>query len=146
MSLRSHKLMSEINVVPYIDVMLVLLIIFMVTVPLIQQGVEIELPQAPAKTLDSGEVPDPLIVTVNDKGVLFVNKGIFANRSISEKQLVGEIKKWLPVTEGKVYVRGDSSANYGDVVAAMVVLQNAGATDIGLITQPAENLTGHANL
>lgn len=137
--MRTRKLMSEINVVPYIDVMLVLLIIFMVTVPLIQQGVEINLPEAPAEIMDSGEVPEPLIVTVDANGNLFINKGTLANQAISKQQLAEQVLQWLPASENKVYIRGDRAVAYADVVTALVTLQNAGISDIGLITQPSEN-------
>ena len=127
--------MSEINVVPYIDVMLVLLIIFMVTVPLIQQGVEVDLPVAPAQVMDPSELPDPLIVTIDESGRIYVNKGEAAGRPLSPEGLVAQAAVLLPAMGGEVYVRGDESADYGNVVSAMVILQNAGADQIGLITQ-----------
>ena len=138
MIVRSRKLMAEINVVPYIDVMLVLLVIFMVTVPLIQQGVEVNLPEAPAKTIDSGEIPDPLIVTVDEKGNLFVNKGEPINYKPSPALLIQQIKKWLPASGNEIYIRGDRLVDYGSVVSVLVILQNAGIENVGLITQPED--------
>lgn len=137
-SRRARKLMAEINIVPYIDVMLVLLVIFMVTVPLIQQGVEIDLPKAQARPLGNAEIPDPLIVTVNRNGQLLLNKGETANQPLSPDFLLRQLYVLLPDQAGAAYVRGDRGAAYGDVMAAMVMLQTAGAQSIGLITEPPE--------
>ncbi len=138
-SRRNRKLMAEINIVPYIDVMLVLLVIFMVTVPLIQQGVKIDLPQAQARPLEDVEAPDPLVVTVNRGGQIMLNKGEFANQPVAPDVLLRELYVLLPDQEGAAYVRGDRGASYGNVVSAMVMLQTAGAESIGLITEPPEN-------
>ena len=138
-----RKPMSEINVVPYIDVMLVLLVIFMVTAPLTTQGVEVDLPSADSAPLSNEE--DPLVVTVNANGEIFVNTGmprpgaegtratIFSLLDQAEKIL--EVRPDLPV-----YVRGDKGVSYGEVVRVMSVLQRAGAGSIGLITDPVESL------
>ena len=129
--------MSEINVVPYIDVMLVLLIIFMVTVPLIQQGVEIELPEASTETLTDEAETEPLIVSVDRHGRFFLNQGKNANRPISAAVLTQDIKALMAAAaDSPVYVRGDRNTEYGHVMTAMVVLQRAGADHIGLVTQP----------
>ncbi len=135
---RGRKLMAEINIVPYIDVMLVLLVIFMVTVPLIQQGIKIELPQAQARPLEDHEAPDPLIVTVNRRGQILLNKGEVANQPLSPDFLLRQLYVLLPDQKGVAYVRGDRGTPYGNVVAAMVMLQTAGADSIGLITEPPE--------
>ncbi|MDE0038872.1 MAG: protein TolR [Gammaproteobacteria bacterium] len=138
-----RKPMSEINVVPYIDVMLVLLVIFMVTAPLTTQGVEVDLPSADSAPLSNEE--DPLVVTVNANGEIFVNTGmprpgaegtratIFSLLDQAEKIL--EVRPDLPV-----YVRGDKGVPYGEVVRVMSVLQRAGAGSIGLIADPVESL------
>ncbi|MDE0177435.1 MAG: protein TolR [Gammaproteobacteria bacterium] len=138
-----RKPMSEINVVPYIDVMLVLLVIFMVTAPLTTQGVEVDLPSADSAPLSNEE--DPLVITVNANGDIFVNTGmprpgaegtratIFSLLDQAEKIL--EVRPDLPV-----YVRGDKGVPYGEVVRVMSVLQRAGAGSIGLITDPVESL------
>ena len=139
MAYRTRKLMAEINVVPYIDVMLVLLIIFMVTVPLIQQGVEVDLPRASAELMDPSQIPNPLIVTVDRRGQASLNRGAAANRPLSPQLLYEQINLLLPDAAGEIYVRGDRHADYGSVIAVMVALQNAGAENIGLITQPSEN-------
>ena len=143
MEARAHKqkyrraLLSEINVVPYIDVMLVLLVIFMVTVPIIQQGVEVDLPKATAKNLPQDDEP-PLVVTVRRDGRLFVNKGANNESPIARERLARTIQPLLEAEQGKVYVRGDRYAQYGIVVELMAQLQDLGATQIGLITEPPE--------
>lgn len=130
-----RRLMAEINVVPYIDVMLVLLIIFMVTVPLIQQGVEIDLPKAEAAPLPEDDA-EPLILTVQRNGQIFLNKGGVTDRALNEEALAAQLRLLLPAERGRAYVRGDRLAQYGDIVEAMVVLQDAGAEKVGLITEP----------
>ena len=130
--------MAEINIVPYIDVMLVLLVIFMVTVPLIQQGIEIELPRTQARPLESSKAPDPLIVTINRRGQILLNKGEAANQPVSPDFALRQLYVLLPDQGGTAYVRGDRSTPYGRVVRAMALLQTAGAENIGLITQPLE--------
>lgn len=135
-SSRRRPLMAEINVVPYIDVMLVLLVIFMVTVPLIQQGVEVNLPSADAQAIANQEAPNPLIVTVDKQGNVSLNQGASANRSLSPDFLMRELTPLLPMVNGQVYVRGDRDAQYGQVMTVMVILQQAGVNDIGLMTKP----------
>ena len=135
------KPMAEINVVPYIDVMLVLLMIFMITAPLLTQGVHVSLPQASAKTL----TPDnqlPIIVTVDKKGEYFLNIAKKPRKALNAEQLNDAVGIALGRAKQKnqkrdVYVRGDKAVDYGTVVKAMVLLQQAGAKDVGLITKPA---------
>ncbi|MDF1794914.1 MAG: protein TolR [Coxiellaceae bacterium] len=135
------KPMAEINVVPYIDVMLVLLMIFMITAPLLTQGVHVNLPQASAKTL----TPDdqlPIIVTVDKKGEYFLNIAKNPSNALTAAQLNDAVGIALGRAKQKnqkrdVYVRGDKAVDYGKVVNAMVLLQQAGAKDVGLITKPA---------
>ena len=134
-----HKPIAEINVVPYIDVMLVLLIIFMITAPIIQQGVEIELPQAAANPLPP-EQQEPLVLTVNKAGEYFLNVGEDVDKPITTKLLVNRVAaviKYRPDTP--VMVRGDTGVEYGKVTTAMVLLQYAGVDKVGLMTdQPLE--------
>ncbi len=132
-----RKPMAEINVVPYIDVMLVLLIIFMITAPLIQQGVDIDLPQANAETLPD-EADDPLVVTVDAQGQYFLDIGDNTNNPISTEEMqikVAAVLRNKPKTP--VMIRGDKSVPYGDVVNAMTSLQGAGVPSVGLMTDPA---------
>jgi biopolymer transport protein TolR len=130
--------MSEINVVPYIDVMLVLLVIFMVTAPLITQGVKVELPQAEAEVI-SGDASEPVIITVDQFGDLYLDVGENKNQPIDPESLMVRLQavlKYRPETP--IMVKGDAGVTYGKVVQAMVLAQAAGAPSVGLITVPAE--------
>jgi len=137
--------MAEINVVPYIDVMLVLLIIFMITAPLIQQGVEIDLPQASANPLPA-EQREPLVLTVSKTGDYYLNVGDDIEQSISADVLVNRVAaiiKYRPDTP--VLVRGDHSVDYGSVTTAMVLLQSAGVDKVGLMTEQPGDAQASAN-
>ena len=130
--------MSEINVVPYIDVMLVLLIIFMITAPLLSQGVKIDLPQVPSEPLPASD-SDPVIVSVDAAGNFFINYGENQDQPVSPEVLVNRVSalvKYRPKLP--VLVKGDAGVNYGRVVQAMALLQGAGVKGIGLITEPPE--------
>ncbi len=131
--------MSDINVVPYIDVMLVLLVIFMITAPLLTQGVQVELPQADAEPLSS-EMDEPLVVTVDRNGDLFIDVGEGKNSPVVADELVNRVRavlKYKPKTP--VMVRGDRGVPYGRVVEAMVLLQEGGAPSVGLVTETPES-------
>jgi len=130
-----RKPVSEINVVPYIDVMLVLLIIFMITAPLIQQGVEIDLPQASANPMPP-EQREPLIVSVSKAGDFYLNIGESNDKPIAEDLLANRVAAVMqnhPQTP--VLVRGDKAVDYGRVTEAMVLLQSAGVEKVGLMTE-----------
>lgn len=136
----SRRLMSDINVVPFIDVMLVLLVIFMITTPLLTQGVKVDLPQTAAKAMDERQ-KEPLIVTVDSSGNYFFNLADKPNQPITPRILSHLVTTQLAhsqdsVEQRPVLVRGDKNANYGKIVEAMVLLQQAGAKSVGLITQP----------
>jgi biopolymer transport protein TolR len=138
--LQKRKLMSDINVVPYIDVMLVLLVIFMVTAPLLTQGVKVELPKAGAEPI--ADIPDhpPLIVSVDADGNLYVNRGDDEDMPKSGKEIaavVGSIMRNRPETP--VLVKADRAVPYGNVVGAMVMLQQGGAESIGFVTDPLDS-------
>ncbi|WP_028303844.1 protein TolR [Oceanospirillum maris] len=136
---KPKKLVAEINVVPYIDVMLVLLVIFMVTAPILTQGVKVELPEAVSAPLDVNEDDLPLIVAVKKTGEYFLELGVDKEQPISPAELslkVGKITRQNPTVQ--VLVRGDKSVDYGSVVQLMSVLQQAGARNIGLLSQPPE--------
>lgn len=132
---------AEINVVPFIDVMLVLLVIFMITTPLLTQGVKIELPKTEAKALPPDQ-KEPLIVTVDATGNLYLNIASKPNQPITPRVLSNLVSTQLSqaaagAEQRPVLVRGDKNANYGKIVEAMVLLQQAGAKSVGLITQPS---------
>ena len=133
---RSRKTpIYEINVVPYIDVMLVLLVIFMITAPLLTQGVKVDLPQADAEVIDAN-TPDPLVVSINAKGEYYLNYGEDQDSPISAQQLVTRVGALLRHRPGiPVLVKGDRMVPYGDVVIAMALLQKAGAPGVGLMTE-----------
>ena len=130
------KPMSEINVVPYIDVMLVLLVIFMITAPLLSQGVKVELPQVASEPVDAKE-KEPLEVTVDKEGRFYLNVGGDEETPIDAETLSKRVAAVLRrVPDTPVYVRGDASVDYGAVVEAMSLLQKAGAPSVGLLTEP----------
>ena len=138
-SLKKRKLMGEINVVPYIDVMLVLLIIFMVTAPLLTQGIEVELPKANAEPIEAVPDHDPLVVSVDADGQLYLNAGDDEELPKAGQEivrLVGIVLGEKPETP--VFVKADRAVAYGNVVGAMVVLQQAGASNIGFVTDPLD--------
>ncbi|WP_198242972.1 protein TolR [methane-oxidizing endosymbiont of Gigantopelta aegis] len=131
-----RKPMSEINVVPYIDVTFVLLVIFMITAPLVQTGVEVDLPQAETKTVETKNIP-PLIITVDKQGQYFIDVGENTNQPVAAQQLlirVAAVLRYQPQTQ--VYIRGDRQVDYGKVVSVMAALKNAGVKTVGLMTQP----------
>jgi len=130
--------MSEINVVPYIDVMLVLLVIFMITAPLLNQGIKVDLPQVPSKPLVRDEKP-PVIVSVDRHGDFYINYGEDQDRPVAPEQLlhrIGALLKYQP--DIPVLVEGDSEVPYGQVVQVMSLLQRAGVPSVGMVTEPPE--------
>ena len=131
---RRKKLMGEINVVPYIDVMLVLLVIFMITAPLLSQGVKVDLPKATAHPVDTTD-RETLIVTVNREGQYFLDDKRMLPDDLGKK--VAAILRVRPQTP--VLIRGDRRTDYGEVVKAMTLLQSAGAPSVGLLTEPVRN-------
>ena len=138
--MRRRRMLAEINVVPYIDVMLVLLVIFMVTAPMLMQGVEVDLPDADATPVKDQDA-EPLIVSINDRGELFLNLGANEKQALelaTIRQRVAAVLRRTP--EKPVLVWGDQRVAYGDVVIVMAALQEAGAPTVGLVTEsPAGN-------
>lgn len=131
--------MAEINVVPYIDVMLVLLVIFMITTPLLSQGVKVNLPQASAQALSSKQT-EPIIVTVDAQGNYFLNIARTPSQALSPVGLKNQVAAALTIAqqtgkEQQVLVKGDKNVDYGKVVEAMALLQQAGAPTVGLMTE-----------
>jgi biopolymer transport protein TolR len=138
-SVKKRKLMAEINVVPYIDVMLVLLIIFMVTAPLLTQGIEVELPKANAEPIKSVPDHDPLVLSVDAEGNLYINAGDDEDKPSSGRKIVTIVSVVLgEKPETPVFVKADRAVSYGNVVGAMVLLQQAGANNIGFVTDPLD--------
>ena len=134
--MRSRRAVAEINVVPYIDVMLVLLVIFMATAPLLMQGVEVDLPDANSSPVSDSDA-EPLIVSIDAEAKLYLNLGAIDDQMLSietVKQRVATVLKRNP--QKAVMVWGDAAVPYGEVVTLMAELQAAGAPSVGLVTEP----------
>jgi biopolymer transport protein TolR len=134
---KGRRLVAEMNVVPYIDVMLVLLIIFMVTAPLLTQGIKVDLPKAGAEPLPPDKDAKPLILSVDAAGKYYLNIGADEETAIDEATVVERIKTVLsrePKTP--VLVKADTNVAYGTVVNGMALLQSAGAEKVGFVTDP----------
>lgn len=134
---------AEINVVPYIDVMLVLLIIFMVTTPLLSQGVQVNLPKTQSKAIVTDN-QEPIIISVNAKGQLYLNISDKPDMPMPAQQLALRVAAEINMAKQHqqtrlVLVKGDKDANYGNVVQAMALLQRAGVNNVGLMTDLNEN-------
>jgi biopolymer transport protein TolR len=135
--------MAEINVVPYIDVMLVLLVIFMITTPLLSQGVNVDLPHAASKPITAKQ-QEPIIVSIDAKGLYYLNISATPDQPIDASALTAQVTAGLQGNQQgaeprQVLVKGDQSVDYGKVMQAMVLLQQAGVPGVGLITQPSES-------
>lgn len=131
--------MAEINVVPYIDVMLVLLVIFMITTPLLSQGVNVELPQANAQQI-AAQDREPVILSVDAQGNYFLNTHTDPQQAIDAATVLNKVALDLATakqhgSKQPVLVKGDAHVDYGKVVQAMVLLQQAGAENVGLVTE-----------
>ena len=131
---KRRRPMAEINVVPYIDVMLVLLVIFMVAAPLMTQGIKVNLPEAGSGSIDVDE--DMIIVTIDSQRQYFINVGE-ADEPVALEMIAEKAKKIISANPKiKVLVEGDESLNYGVVINVMNILQTAGADSVALITEP----------
>jgi len=135
---RKRRQMAEINVVPYIDVMLVLLVIFMITAPLLRTGVDIDLPDAAASPItDAGESEDPLILTVDRNGAWYLNIAEDPETQMDPAAVQAlAAAALIQNPTRRVLVAGDTAVEYGDVMQAMVALQLAGAPEVGLMSEP----------
>jgi biopolymer transport protein TolR len=137
---KKTAVLAEINVVPYIDVMLVLLVIFMITAPLLSQGINVKLPQASAKALP----PDkdlPMVVSIDSAGRYYFSLASQPEKALSQNELLYQVAARLKIASDQqqqkpVYVKGDKDVAYNKVVSLMALLQKAGAQDVGLITDP----------
>ncbi|MGY8869097.1 MAG: protein TolR [Pseudomonadales bacterium] len=130
-----RKLNADINVVPYIDVMMVLLVIFMVTAPMLTQGVSVELPQATAEPVDAQD-QEPVIVTVDKDGLYYINIGGSETEAISSEEVSSRVQKIMSVNPKQLLlVRGDKNVYYDKVVTLMSLMQQSGASSVGLVTE-----------
>ena len=133
---KKGRLVSEINVVPYIDVMLVLLVIFMVTAPMLTPGVPIELPEAATEPLPVDADEEPLVISMNRAGELFINVGGEGNEAVTIGTIKDRVMKVLAAKpQTQVQLRGDTALNYGTVMEVMGALQEVGVTSIGLVAE-----------
>ncbi len=131
---KKRRAVAEINVVPYIDVMLVLLIIFMITAPIVQQGVTVELPKLSANSLPPEE-QEPVILTVSKTGEYYLNVGDDLKKPVTDDVVIQRVTLVLKQKpQIPVLVRGDKDVDYGAVTTAMVLLQSAGVEKVGLMT------------
>jgi biopolymer transport protein TolR len=138
--MQKRKLMGEINVVPYIDVMLVLLVIFMVTAPLLTQGIEVELPKAGAEPIKDAANEIPLVLSVDRDGNLYLDVGDNEDEPMSAKEVVTRVRVVLEANPDiAVLVKADRAVEYGYVVGAMVLLQQGGAETVGFVTDPLDS-------
>ena len=149
--LQKRKLMGEINVVPYIDVMLVLLVIFMVTAPLLTQGIEVDLPEANAEPIDSSSDRLPLVVSVDAEGFLYLSVGDEEDKPVAREEVVAQVARIMRnAPETPILVKADRNVDYGFVVGAMVALWFASVTfnaclidagSVSMVTDPSTELS-----
>lgn len=139
---RTRRQVAEINVVPYIDVMLVLLVIFMITAPLLRTSIEIDLPDAKVDASSQSSESDseePVILSINNQGVWFLNLGESPEEPVATleaQKLVSAIMRLNP--DRRVVVAGDTNAGYGQIMEGMIMLKQSGASAIDLITEPPQ--------
>ena len=135
--MKRRNLISDINVVPYIDVMLVLLVIFMISAPLMVQGIQVNLPEASSEALPVKN-NEPLIISIDQEGEIFLETESTKNQSLTLLELNSFVSKIFQASPNmQVVIRGDASVAYQRVMVVMAELQSAGASDIGLISQPS---------
>jgi len=134
---KRRKLKAEINVVPYIDVMLVLLIIFMVTAPLLNLGVDIQLPQSTAKAVQADK--EPILVSIDKDGSYYLTLGKAQREAIDAQTLVTKVAAFVRQNpQVPVLIGGDQRVDYGKIYQVMVLLQQSGVPKVGLMSQPVE--------
>ena len=135
--MKRRNLISDINVVPYIDVMLVLLVIFMISAPLMVQGIQVNLPEASSEALPVKN-NEPLIISIDQEGKIFLETESTKNQSLTLSELNSFVSRIFEASPNmQVVIRGDASVAYQRVMVVMAELQSAGASDIGLISQPS---------
>ena len=134
-----RKPMGEINVVPYIDVTLVLLIIFMITTPMLQTGVEVDLPQAESAMVEQKEGEPPIVISIKEQGEYYINTDGQNDELIAPEEINGRVAAVLSNKPGtQVLISADKGVDYGTVVTVMAALKNAGVPTVGLMTKPEE--------
>jgi biopolymer transport protein TolR len=136
MARNKRRPIAEMNVVPYIDVMLVLMVIFMITAPVLTQGVKVDLPQVASEPLKTPKKEEPLIVSITKEGHYVIERGRDENKAVNleyVQRFVTKILMQQPQTD--VLVRGDKEVLYGKVINLMTTLQAAGAVSVGLVTE-----------
>ena len=134
-----RKPMAEINVVPYIDVTLVLLIIFMITTPMLQTGVEVDLPQAESAMVEQKEGEPPIVVSIKEQGEYYINTDGQNDELIEPEKINDRVAIVLSNKPGtQVLISADKGVDYGTVVTVMAALKNAGVPTVGLMTKPEE--------
>ena len=135
--MKRRNLISDINVVPYIDVMLVLLVIFMISAPLMVQGIQVNLPEASSEALPVKN-NEPLIISIDKEGKIFLETESTKNQSLTLSELNSFVSRIFEASPNmQVVIRGDATVAYQRVMVVMAELQSAGASDIGLISQPS---------
>ncbi len=138
--MQRRKLLGEINVVPYIDVMLVPLIIFMVTAPLLTQGIEVELPKTGAEPIEASNDLPPFVLSINAAGEFFLSTGDNKDEPVGSQYIIAQTRAVLDASpEVSILVKADRSVPYGIVVGGMVMLQQGGAQSIGFVTDPLDS-------
>lgn len=134
-----RKPMGEINVVPYIDVTLVLLIIFMITTPMLQTGVEVDLPQAESAMVEQKEGEPPIVISIKEQGEYYINTDGQNDERIEPEVINDRVAVVLSNKPGtQVLISADKGVDYGTVVTVMATLKNAGVPTVGLMTKPEE--------
>ena len=142
MGRKKRRMMAEINVVPYIDVMLVLLIIFMVTAPMLSQGVRVDLPQADSQPIEQ-DSREPLVVSVDAAGAYYLSLGENPQAPLDAETLLAQLDATRQrVPDMPVYVKGDRHVAYGRVVEVMALIQQSGVPSVGLMTESPESGNG----
>ena len=131
-----RSVMSEINVTPFVDVMLVLLVIFMVTTPILYQGVDVKLPKTQSKSMPSIDREKKVVVTLNSDGEIFIEKNQYTLDELRVEVRTLMASEGKDIEKENVFLRADSSVPYGTVVEVMSEIRNAGVQNLGLITEP----------
>ncbi len=136
---QGRTVLSEINVTPFVDVMLVLLIIFMVTTPILYQGVKVDIPKIESKPMPAAERGKKIVVTVTEDGEIYIDKQRYSLYQLREEIEKLVESKGKSLEEEDIFLRADEDVSYGAVIQVMATLKNAGVEKLGLITEPPSN-------